>query len=98
MECSRRLGGCAEPSEDVPRLGDHHDSGSVLHESIRSDVPSLALCARGGAFLMERAPGQGFIAVEAVTKIYPSKAGPVHALGPISLTIDRAEFVAVVGP
>jgi NitT/TauT family transport system ATP-binding protein len=47
---------------------------------------------------MERAPAPGFITVDAVTKVYPSKAGPVHAVGPISLTIDRAEFVAVVGP
>jgi NitT/TauT family transport system ATP-binding protein len=35
-----------------------------------------------------------------VTRVYPGAAGhpPVHALGPIDLTLDRGEFFAVVGP
>jgi NitT/TauT family transport system ATP-binding protein len=39
-----------------------------------------------------------FIAVEQVTKVYQSKAGPVHALGPLDLSVSAGEFVAIVGP
>lgn len=33
-----------------------------------------------------------------VSKIYPSKAGPVHAVGPVDLAITRGTFVSLVGP
>ncbi|MGE0714122.1 MAG: ABC transporter ATP-binding protein [Alphaproteobacteria bacterium] len=38
--------------------------------------------------------------VEGVTRVYPANAGnpPVHALGPIDMTLVRGEFMAVVGP
>ena len=39
-----------------------------------------------------------FIAVEDVTKVYATKAGPVHALGPVNLSVRSGDFVAIVGP
>jgi NitT/TauT family transport system ATP-binding protein len=38
--------------------------------------------------------------LEAVSRVYPGVAGrkPVHALGPIDLTLTRGEFFSVVGP
>jgi NitT/TauT family transport system ATP-binding protein len=38
------------------------------------------------------------IQIQGVKKIYQSKAGPIHALGPIDLTIREGEFVSIVGP
>jgi NitT/TauT family transport system ATP-binding protein len=38
------------------------------------------------------------IAIDRVVKVYPTQAGPVHALGPVDLAIRRGEFVAIVGP
>lgn len=40
------------------------------------------------------------VEVEAVTRVYPALAGnpPVHALGPIDLTLRKGEFFSVVGP
>jgi NitT/TauT family transport system ATP-binding protein len=40
----------------------------------------------------------GFIAIDRVAKVYSTKAGPLHALGPVDLAIGRGEFVAIVGP
>jgi NitT/TauT family transport system ATP-binding protein len=39
-----------------------------------------------------------FITIEQVTKVYPTKDGPLHALGPVDLAVGRGEFVAIVGP
>jgi NitT/TauT family transport system ATP-binding protein len=39
-----------------------------------------------------------FITIDRVTKVYDTKRGPVHALGPVDLTVRRGEFVAIVGP
>jgi NitT/TauT family transport system ATP-binding protein len=38
------------------------------------------------------------ITVEGVSKVYETKAGPVHALGPLDLEVRAGEFVAIVGP
>jgi NitT/TauT family transport system ATP-binding protein len=40
------------------------------------------------------------VAVElrAVAKVYESRAGPVHAFGPVDLTVEEERFVALVGP
>lgn len=39
-----------------------------------------------------------FIAVDQVTKVYQTKAGPIHALGPLDLAVRGGEFIAIVGP
>ena len=41
---------------------------------------------------------EDFISVDQVTKIYQTKAGPVHALGPVGLSVASGEFIAIVGP
>ena len=41
---------------------------------------------------------EDFIVIDRVAKVYPTSAGPVHALGPVDLAIRRGEFVAIVGP
>ena len=38
------------------------------------------------------------IQIEQWTKIYQSRTGPVHALGPVDLNVKQGEFVALVGP
>ena len=38
------------------------------------------------------------IRVSSLEKIYPSRAGPVHALSDISFEIGEGEFIVVVGP
>jgi NitT/TauT family transport system ATP-binding protein len=38
------------------------------------------------------------VEIRGVTKVYASKAGPVHAFGPVDLTIEPGRFVALVGP
>ena len=38
------------------------------------------------------------IALEDVRKIYPLLSGDVHALAGVSLTIEKGEFVAIMGP
>jgi NitT/TauT family transport system ATP-binding protein len=40
------------------------------------------------------------VTLRGVTKVFPASgaAKPVHALGPLDLTIDKGEFFAVVGP
>jgi NitT/TauT family transport system ATP-binding protein len=38
------------------------------------------------------------VELEGVTKVYQSRAGPVHAFGPVDLTIEEERFVALVGP
>ena len=43
-------------------------------------------------------PGEAFIAVERMEKVYDTKDGPVHALGPVDLAVRRGEFLAIVGP
>ena len=43
-------------------------------------------------------PAEPFIAIEQTTKVYATKDGPVHALGPVDLTVRRGEFLAIVGP
>jgi NitT/TauT family transport system ATP-binding protein len=40
----------------------------------------------------------GFITIDRVAKVYSTKAGPLHALGPVDLAIRRGEFVVIVGP
>jgi NitT/TauT family transport system ATP-binding protein len=39
-----------------------------------------------------------FISVTRVTKVYETKAGPLHALGPADLEVRTGEFVSIVGP
>jgi NitT/TauT family transport system ATP-binding protein len=41
---------------------------------------------------------ESFIVIDRVVKVYQTKTGPVHALGPVDLAIRRGEFVAIVGP
>jgi NitT/TauT family transport system ATP-binding protein len=43
-------------------------------------------------------PAEAFIAIEGMAKVYQTKDGPVHALGPVDLTVRRGEFAAIVGP
>jgi NitT/TauT family transport system ATP-binding protein len=43
-------------------------------------------------------PAETFIAIERMAKVYDTKDGPVHALGPVDLTVRRGEFLAIVGP
>ncbi len=43
-------------------------------------------------------PGSDLITIDRVAKVYSTKAGPVHALGPVDLSVRRGEFVAIVGP
>jgi NitT/TauT family transport system ATP-binding protein len=38
------------------------------------------------------------VELEGVTKVYQSRAGPVHAFGPVDLTVEEERFVALVGP
>lgn len=38
------------------------------------------------------------ISIKQVTKIYQSNAGPVHALGPVDLSVKDGEFISIVGP
>jgi len=38
------------------------------------------------------------IQLNAVTKTYPSKDGPIHSLDPLTVDINDGEFVSVVGP
>jgi NitT/TauT family transport system ATP-binding protein len=38
------------------------------------------------------------VELEGVTKIYQSRAGPVHAFGPVDLTVEEERFVSLVGP
>jgi NitT/TauT family transport system ATP-binding protein len=38
------------------------------------------------------------VEIRGVKKVYPSKAGPLHAFGPMDLAIGRGRFVALVGP
>jgi NitT/TauT family transport system ATP-binding protein len=38
------------------------------------------------------------VEIRAVKKVYPSKAGPVHAFGPVDLSIASGRFVSLVGP
>lgn len=38
------------------------------------------------------------ICVNDVTKVYQSRTGPVHALGPVSLSVKQGEFISIVGP
>ena len=38
------------------------------------------------------------VALKGVTKVYQSRAGPVHAFGPVDLAVEAARFVALVGP
>jgi len=38
------------------------------------------------------------ITIDKLKKTYQSKAGPVHAIGPIDLTVQNGEFISIVGP
>ncbi len=38
------------------------------------------------------------VSLENVDKVYKTKAGPLKALNGVSLSINKGEFVAVVGP
>src|SRR5687768_18021647 len=39
-----------------------------------------------------------FVRIDKVTKVYETRSGPIHALDPLSLEIERGEFVSIVGP
>lgn len=38
------------------------------------------------------------INIQNLKKVYSSKAGPVHALGPMDLSVKQGEFISIVGP
>ena len=38
------------------------------------------------------------INIEQVTKVYQSRTGPIHAIGPVTLTVKQNEFISFVGP
>jgi NitT/TauT family transport system ATP-binding protein len=38
------------------------------------------------------------IEMEEIVKIYQTKKGSVHALGPVSLSVRQGEFISIVGP
>jgi NitT/TauT family transport system ATP-binding protein len=38
------------------------------------------------------------VELRGVTKVYDSRAGPVHAFGPVDLLVEEERFVALVGP
>jgi NitT/TauT family transport system ATP-binding protein len=38
------------------------------------------------------------VELKGVSKVYDSRAGPVHAFGPVDLVVEAGRFVAVVGP
>jgi NitT/TauT family transport system ATP-binding protein len=38
------------------------------------------------------------VSMRGVTRVYPTRQGPLHALGPVDLDLVRGEFFAVVGP
>ena len=38
------------------------------------------------------------IRIEQVSKVYSSRTGPVHALGPVDLQVQQGEFISIVGP
>ncbi len=38
------------------------------------------------------------ITIRDVKKVYQSRTGPVHALGPVELTVHKGEFISIVGP
>jgi NitT/TauT family transport system ATP-binding protein len=38
------------------------------------------------------------IRIQQVSKIYQSRTGPVHALGPVDLDVHPGEFISIVGP
>ncbi|MFZ5808024.1 MAG: ABC transporter ATP-binding protein [Chloroflexota bacterium] len=38
------------------------------------------------------------IQIKDLKKVYQSKSGPIHALGPINLSIREGEFISIVGP
>ncbi len=38
------------------------------------------------------------VALKGVAKVYESRAGPVHAFGPVDLSVEEGRFVALVGP
>lgn len=39
-----------------------------------------------------------FIKLEGVSKTYQSEKGPVHAIGPVDIDINRGEFISLLGP
>ncbi len=41
---------------------------------------------------------KGYIQIEELQKIYKTRLGPVHALGPVSMNIAEGEFVSFLGP
>jgi len=38
------------------------------------------------------------ISIQNVKKIYQTRTGPLHALGPIDLSVRQGEFISIVGP
>ncbi len=38
------------------------------------------------------------ITITGVKKVFQSRSGPVHALGPIDLSVNEGEFISIVGP
>jgi len=39
-----------------------------------------------------------YISVTQAVKVYDTKTGPVHALGPVDLGVETGEFLSIVGP
>ena len=38
------------------------------------------------------------ISIQNLKKTYPTRAGPLHAVGPIDLSVRQGEFISIVGP
>ena len=38
------------------------------------------------------------ITIDNVSKVYKSRTGPVHAVGPVNFSVEDGEFVSIVGP
>jgi NitT/TauT family transport system ATP-binding protein len=42
--------------------------------------------------------GEPYVEAAGLSKVYPTRQGPVRALHDISLTVRRGEFVSILGP
>lgn len=38
------------------------------------------------------------ISIQNVKKVYQTRTGPLHAMGPIDLSVHQGEFISIVGP
>ena len=43
-------------------------------------------------------PGDPFVRLDRVTKVYEARSGSIHAVEEVSLDVHRGEFLAIVGP